>query len=1398
MTGTVRRSVARASILTPMSQASFRPFVPAMLTDRLVRAGVDRPGPDGWRSTGVVLVVDITGFTALTERLAARGPGGAETLAEVLNATFGDVIDRVHAHGGDVVSFAGDAIQALWSPPPTVPVPTGMRAAVLAAAACALETQATLSSRPPIEDVHVRARAGIAVGGVWIGVVGGVAEEWRWVVGGAPLGDAGMAAARARPGELVLTAEAMATSGLTGHPTDDGSDHALVGTADMPLPDHRAGAANGPPPDAAVEPEAPGEDLLAAFVPRELVRRVRAGQTGWLAEFRWLTVVFIGIRGFDDEAAGALLSAQAAFQAAQIIIDRYGGSLNQIVDDDKGITLVAGWGLPDRTHEDDAIRGATAAREIVDALTGLGLRASAGVGTGRAFTGIRGNAARCEYAMVGDVMNLAARLMQSSADEVRCDPLTARAAATRLTLVPVGSLALKGKAAAVRVARVESSPGPPPPTRTDRTGGRELVGRAREWATLTGCVTRLVADGRGGIVVIEGEPGVGKSELIAQLVAGSAAVRWHIGAADAIERSTAYFVWRRPLLDLLGVSGTDRPALEAEILAALADAPDLLDRASLLDAMLPIDIDASGRGLSLEADVRADAIRDLVVHLVTRAGRAGPRAIVLEDVHWMDSSSWALTLAVARRVPGVLLVLATRPMGDDAAVELGRLLAEPRTTVIPLGPLDAVDTAALVSRALGVSTVPTSVAAFIEERAEGNPFFSQQLALALRDAGHIVVEGDRCRLAEAVTDLHALGVPDSVRGVISGRLDHLSPPEQLTLKVASVIGRLFQVRVLTDVHPLVETSAALSDQLRHATSLDLTRLESPDPDLSYLFTHVITQEVAYDQLVFAQRRPLHRAVAEWYEAHVADVAPLLPLLAHHWSQAGVTDKALEYLGRAGEQALMNHANTEALFFLDRARALDDASGRPTPAASRADWERWTGIALVKSARYQDALPHFEGSLDLLGARNPRSQARRVLSISRHLGLQGWRRLRHRSVPAGERDRALAISECHRYLAEVSYWRNDLPRMVQAMLASLNHAEPAGDSKELVVALASVGFLCGLVQLPSVARYYRRLADASSDRVGNPDAAGYAAELETAYRQVVGDWAGVHVAAERGVVIFATIGDRMRWHTCFSMHGYADLHQGYFDRARPYWREGLRTLGPDGHLQGRLWSLAALLATDLAQDQVDPLVVAELEALLGPNVHHSDEILVRGLVATAHQRAGDEAAALAHALAVPPLVDRFPPPSWHTLLGIAGAAEVLLDRWAAAAGPDGRREARSQARHAISGFGRFARFNHAARPRVATLRGRAHWIDGETAAARRAWGDARSVAMRMDMPYESALADIELGASYPAGSAERSAALRRALPNLALGDAVRDAARAQALLVPGGTMDGVSGGGGGPD
>src|SRR5262249_38275859 len=156
-------------------------------------------------------------------------------------------------------------------------------------------------------------------------------------------------------------------------------------------------------------------------------------------------------------------------------------------------------------------------------------------------------------------------------------------------------------------------------------------------------------------------------------------------------------------------------------------------------------------------------------------------------------------------------------------------------------------------------------------------------------------------------DLREVALPDTVQGVVTSRIDRLRPAAQLTLKVASVIGRVFPLRILRDLYPIEDDREALPEHLRALRRLDLTRLEAPEPALAYSFKHAITREVAYNLMLVAQRRDLHRAAAQWYECHHAqDLAPLYALLAHHWGEAEVEDRAIDYLEKAGEQALASH------------------------------------------------------------------------------------------------------------------------------------------------------------------------------------------------------------------------------------------------------------------------------------------------------------------------------------------------------------------------------------------------------------------------------------------------------------------------------------------------------------
>jgi predicted ATPase len=246
----------------------------------------------------------------------------------------------------------------------------------------------------------------------------------------------------------------------------------------------------------------------------------------------------------------------------------------------------------------------------------------------------------------------------------------------------------------------------------------------------------------------------------------------------------------------------------------VSSAPYFAQLAPLLNPVLSLDWPENEITSHMAGKVRADNTHELLLHLLQQVVQQdGEIMLVLEDAHWLDSASWGLALLVAQRVRPLLLVLATRPMADPLPPEYGQLLADPITDRLPLDTLPKDDFVALICHRLGVIGLPDSLAQLIYDKTDGNPFFGEELAYALRDSGLISVANGECRLSPLAADFQSLYIPDTVQGVITSRIDRLTPPQQLTLKVASVIGRIFEFGTLYNIHPIEADKTRLNDYL---------------------------------------------------------------------------------------------------------------------------------------------------------------------------------------------------------------------------------------------------------------------------------------------------------------------------------------------------------------------------------------------------------------------------------------------------------------------------------------------------------------------------------------------------------------------------------------------------------
>jgi class 3 adenylate cyclase/tetratricopeptide (TPR) repeat protein len=1335
-------------------------YVPAIIIQQLAAQPTPLTTPRADQFPAAVLFADIKGFTPLTERLGQRGVAGTEEFSRILNEYFGALIALITEHGGDINKFAGDAILTIW---PAVEGDLGT--AIQRAAQCALAIQSRLHNFTAVEGVELTIRIGLGAGQVSLIQIGGVFARWEALLVGQPIVQASRAEDSASPGQVVVAPEAWALA-------QDALKVELFTTAEdrqgLRLQSVRRPlgleATRFPKLDDSAEA------ALRAYIPGAILKRLSAGQTEYLAELRRVTVLFVNLPGFEQVTS--LERAHQVMRTIQSALYKYEGSVNQFLMDDKGTTLVAAFGLPPFAHADDAARGTLAALEIQSALSDLGLRYAIGVTSGQVYCGERGSARRREYAMLGDTVNLSARLMQAAwknsagtgetdtADfAILCDEPTYHDAQSRVSFTILPAIQVKGKTTPIAVYR---------PVREKKAAARsqtDMIGRATERATLTEGLQSLQRGTMPGVILIEGEAGIGKSRLVDDLRWQARAMNLNVisGAGDVVERAS-YYAWQNIFSELLGVTDIrDAEARHQQIEATLE--ADQRERAPLLGAVWGLDWD-NDLTAQITGQVRADNTRELLLDVLQRAART-PLVLVLEDAHWLDSASWALALDVSRRARElpILLVIAARPMADPLPQEYVSISEIPHFTFVRLQPLSMEDATALVCQRLGVTSLPEALSAFIREKAEGNPFFSEELAYALRDSGVIEISGSECQIAANV-DLKLTAFPDTVQGILANRIDRLTPQQQLTLKVASVIGRVFAVHVLRDIHPVEADKPRLPDYLNTLERLDFTPRSMPYSDERYFFKHVITREVAYNLMLFAQRRALHRAIAEWHErTHSDDLAPHYSTLAYHWRYAlddaqpdpGQVIKALDYLEKAGEQAQRGGSYREAVEFFSQVVSLENDQKKLNlvSALRLAHWERMLGEAYSGLGRNPEARQHVDQALMLLD--QPESMT--PLQLGAGLLLETLRQVWHRVQPNENEhikrhieinETTLEVIRVYSLQATLDVLINEFDTStVYANLRVLNLAEAAGEpSPELAQVYGLMCVTAGAIPWHAQARRYGKLTRQTADSLDNLPTLALVLSTVSIYYIGIGQWALAKAGFEQATEIFERLGDRRNWALNLTALCFLAGYQGDFAHWEEMASKIYQVAHANEHVEHQAWGLSGQAMTLMRRGQLEQAAKAMNAAMpLFASLPASDlgGIFVQGTLALLCLRQGllDRARQVADTTSR--LLSKTSIPYFTLFDSYAAVADVYLTLWEGELlQASANSEMRFLARQACKSLYRFARTYPIGQPHAWLCRGLYEWLNGRPARAQRAWLRSIAQAEQLAMPYEEGLAHYELG------------------------------------------------------
>jgi class 3 adenylate cyclase/tetratricopeptide (TPR) repeat protein len=699
------------------------------------------------------------------------------------------------------------------------------------------------------------------------------------------------------------------------------------------------------------------------------------------------------------------------------IVEGHGGIVNQFVGDE----VMALFGVP-LAHEDDAVRAVRAARDLhalvralspeVEARIGAPLRLHTGISTGLIVTGSE-DRRDGTFGITGDAVNTGARLASHAAsDTVLVSEETQRLIADFFQAEPLEPVELKGKSGRVTPYRVIEQTGVS--SRFEAAAQRGFTayaGREAELGALHAALDRARA-GQGQFITVMGEPGIGKSRLLFEfrhaLPRDQATVL--TGHCQSYGTGTPYL----PMVDALRrglrleeAGGAD--ALHDHVVKAVRAISPALER--YLPQYLHL-LSIPSETHKIPPNSQGDALRrsfeEAFAAIVTENARRQPMALILEDWHWADEASDSALRHLAGLVPQhpLQVVVSYRP-------DYERKWANPQNYLpLVLQALGVEETAAMLRSLWKAEQLPDGLAAQIHARTGGNALFNEEVARGLRDDGTVRVDDGRAVLTGEVTMLH---LPESVHAVIRARIDRLDPDAREVLRLASAIGREFTLPLLEKLHPAPPRIPPALDVLAQQDLIHPLRVV---PEPAYLFKHALVQDVVYDTLLLSQRKQLHEQVGAAIEALYADrLEEQYEALAHHYSQSEDTEKAVEYLEKAGDKAAERFSIPTADQFYKAALARIQAR------LGQDEWKARFIDVTLKLARITHYAPTPE-SLALLTTAS--TLAREGPDREKYLTVLHWiARVRY---IRGEINKALAICRLSRRLADPVRHRDLLDRL----------------------------------------------------------------------------------------------------------------------------------------------------------------------------------------------------------------------------------------------------------------------------------------------------------------------------------------------------------------------------------
>jgi predicted ATPase/class 3 adenylate cyclase len=1102
----------------------------------------------------VCLLADISGFSQMTDVLAGYGLHGSEVLANGMRQVFDPMITSVLEYGGYLVGFAGDAITALF------PISESLEAAYTAAIASALSIQINrkdhLEFITPYGRFNISVKIGLGAGEAsWKIVTATNGQRATYYFLGSAVDSAVMSLNMSKPGDVIVCAEANRIL-----------RHVIKGTqlGECFLLEEFSGKL--PKPNEINIP-APNPDHLRVFCTDEVSSHDLTG------EFRPAVNLFIGIP-IESQRENIL---ESFLQKVFSLQDIYGGLFSRVDVGDKGTNLLMFWGAP-IAQENDVERALNFLLELFK-VANIPLRA--GITHLLAYAGYVGGSLQEEYTCYGWGVNLAARLMMAARPaEIWTDEEFARRAGRYFSFQYAGQQKLKGFSAEQNVFKLIKR------KEDDRAVfNGEFVGRETELEMLGRFVAPVWNGQFAGLLTVVGEPGIGKSRLIdafqASPVFTGKKFYWALCQADEIVRHSLnpfrYWLKRYFHISETMDEAESKQVFDEKLDEIIASIPDeelsqSLNRTrSFLGDLVDLHwldslyekIDAQGRYdntfIALGALLRGESLRQ-------------PTIIFIEDAHLLDSDTKAF-------ISYLELVLVANPdrhhpiaiIATSREPSSGIILAKSPTVEITLTEMSRSDISHLAENLLGGKAASKFLETLIQS-AEGNPFYIEQIIRYLQEEEKLVNSSNGWQIAREET-LESL--PTDISVILISRLDRLNREVKEVVQTASVLGREFELRLLSK---MLHDDQALPDKIQRAVKADIFSLLT---EIRYIFRHALVRDAAYNMQLKARQEQLHHIAVEAFETlYKEQLSPHYSEIAYHADHAGLRAKAKEYYILAGGEVAQSYKNNLAIESYTRALALsskDNLQEQIELLLKRVALHRIIGD---RAGQEQDL-----ATLEFLADKQKNSRNRAIIALRQaELALdmgdfQGSYDLAQRAIEISNSDKALDIAaNAYKILPLALARQGHIRQAIQAGQTGLQLTQQVGDRESEGQILNQLGLIALEQREFKEARIFFEKSLQIAQEIGNRrlEAQVYN-NMGAMSGNIERDYTTAKLFFERTLEIVQEMGNRIGESFAFGNLGWTTSMQGDFEQARIYQAESLKVSRETGNRYQETFTLINMSA-----------------------------------------------------------------------------------------------------------------------------------------------------------------------------------------------------------------------------